>query len=101
MARHREGDFDFHTFLSQTILYVTEIPICSRIEEPETPTIVDTQVIQDLEEHIEVRRPKTDAFAQCCKWQYSKRLSSCTNTFLTRPVQSRGQDKFTGRINPR
>jgi len=73
IAQQRLGDFDFSLHLPQTILYVTDIPICSRIEEPETPTIVDTQVSQDLVKHIEVRRPKTDAFAQYCKVNHLRR----------------------------
>jgi hypothetical protein len=51
---HREGDFDFHPFLSQIFPYVTSILICLLIDDPEASLLIHTQVVQQLKEHIKI-----------------------------------------------
>ena len=43
---HREGDFDFRSFLSYIFLYVTSILICLRRGDPEVSLLIHPQIVQ-------------------------------------------------------
>lgn len=51
---HRQGDFDFHPFLSQIFPYVTSILFRLRISDPEAPLLVHAQVVQQLKKYIKI-----------------------------------------------
>jgi hypothetical protein len=51
---HREGDFDFRSFLSQIFPYVTSILICIRISDQKASLLIHSQIVQQLEKHIKI-----------------------------------------------
>ncbi len=51
---HWGGNFDFHPFLSHTSSNVTHVLFYFTILNPEAPLFINSQVIQELEQHIEV-----------------------------------------------
>jgi hypothetical protein len=52
---HWSKSFDFHSYLSFIFWNATFVLICILILHPEEPFIIDAQVFQELEWHIEVR----------------------------------------------
>ncbi|HEX7395622.1 MAG TPA: hypothetical protein VF313_11900 [Anaerolineaceae bacterium] len=51
---HWGGNFDFHPFLSLTFSIITNVLFVFMILNPEAPLLINSQVIQELEQHIKV-----------------------------------------------
>jgi hypothetical protein len=51
---HWGGNFDFHPFPSHTFSIITNVLFFFMILNPEAPLLINSQVIQELEQHIKV-----------------------------------------------